>query len=313
MKRISRFFALHSLLLPTLLMSSGGSLAYAGLPQGLSEAGVSEEAYQSLQSILSKSKEPGAILRGFQGPAGFVGLIIGQPDKPDDQIIAWATVDGRYIFAGNIIDWNGRNLTDLAADHYRVKNPIAVAMHRVVAETISRMMQSSGKSPEDQPPVDAKAAMDQSLSAINQGAGPTFTFGTPNTDMVIYVDPLCGHCQEFMIGFFDAMQRTMAQKKPKNVRVHIIPVALFGEKSPAGALVTAKTPAAAQAIFQDAKLGKQVEQKPSETALKRVEQNSDLMRALNIPGTPWVVLRAKDGALKSLFGPSHQEIIEAIP
>lgn len=178
-------------------------------------ATLDPSAKKTVEDAIHKSAPDTKIIGQFDGPGDFVGLIIKGKDDPKPSVI-WTTRDGKYLVAGNLIETNTqRNLTDVAAEHYKAANPINLFMTEVVEMTVKRIlpksaqlaaldaMKKSGTALDDEglDQIKVSVSPDQAaeIAKSRTDAGGAVVLGDTSSDKTVYVffDPRCPHCREF--------------------------------------------------------------------------------------------------------------------
>lgn len=222
---------------------------------------VSPEVQQRLERILAKS---GGELTYFEGPAGMIG--IGLTMKNGQQMVVYATADGKVIFSGVAIDTDtGSNLT--RADMERLPAP------------------------------DFSGVFEQLVAKTGQAAGPgptdglfTATEGDPDAANVYYVfiDPRCPYCHSVYNAFL------AVQQGGADIVVHYLPIGILGPESQnlASAMAGSDNEGALEIFRASAKRGYRFDQAEVVTQGARgAGRNLQMFKSLSFDAVPVVISR----------------------
>lgn len=293
------------------------SASHAALP--------TDEGKKSVESILAKLGEKIDKIDYFDGPGNFVGVIVqGGGDPP---VVIWTTPDGKYLFAGNLLDKNGRNLTDLAAQFYKAENPINVTMNQVVqttvkellpksiqVETLERMQKNLTKVEQNKDKSNkslehAKVPEDLLFQSIDKiiESGNVIVAGKQNEKngrIVIFHDPMCEFCKEF----FNEMKKRSLWNY---YAVYWIPVVSVGKPEVSLKLVEDPRFDYLMALESNPRAEPSQRRVPEDKAKEIVALHTEMLGAMiTDAATPTVILQNAKGEKKIVIGSNIKEVMD---
>lgn len=283
---------------------------------GAQAAKLTEEGRQTVSQTLAKLGEKIDRIEPFDGPGPLAGLIVQGGAEP--AVVLWATPDGKYLFAGNLLDAGGRNLTDIAARHYKAENPINVTMNEVVESTIKELLPKSiqvetlermrsileqGKADNQGKvslPEHGKVPLKQIETTIETliTTGNVIAAGKEHDAagrLVIFHDPLCPFCRSFL-------NEVQAKRLWDRYAVYWVPVLSVGKPEASAALVQNPTLDTLLAIEKnpDARIRSRM---PDTEAKRIVDGHTTLFGAMiSNPATPTIVARNAKGETRIFVG-----------
>jgi thiol:disulfide interchange protein DsbG len=249
-----------------------------------------QEMAQSILGKLSLGGDMGVIHQQFDGPAGMKGYVVGSTDDTAPRVIVWQTVDGKHLLVGNVLDDHGRDLTQVAGEHYNAENPVTVAIRTAVEQV--RGQQGNETPSEPQINADKALAAVKALPKENRFVEPEK--GDWTATLYMYFDPQCPYCHKLHA------EMARYQWAEAGVRIEFLPVAVLeGDSERRAALVLDPAHAgSAHAIFA----GQDVSGEPRPELIERVKTNVEAMKQGLVPATPAVVMEVNGSHTRAWLG-----------
>lgn len=249
-----------------------------------------QEMAQSILGKLSLGNDMGVIHQQFDGPAGMKGYVVGSKDDSTPRVIVWQTVDGKHLLVGNILDDHGRDLTQVAGEHYNAENPVTVAIRTAVEQMQGQ--QGGVASGEPQINADKALAAVKALPAANRFVESEKADWTAT--LYMYFDPQCPYCQKLH------SEMARYQWAEAGVRIEFLPVAVLeGDSERRAAMVLDPEHAdSVHAIFA----GQDVPGEAKPELVERVKANVEAMKQGLVPATPAVVMEVNGSHPRAWLG-----------
>jgi len=215
------------------------------------------------------------IIDSFSAPGGLSGYAASANGRP---LVLYVTADGEHAVIGTLIDKDGNNLS---------------------AEPVENLIM---------------APQNKKAWSLLEKESAWVADGSDDADQIIYMfdDPECPYCHRFW-------QATRPWVESGQVQIRHILVGVISAKSPAesAAILAADNPSKALAEHM-ASTGSGQETpldtaSGTDSARQQVSKNENLMRALNVSGTPSIYYPQPDGSIGYIGGmPQPQQLAEVM-
>ncbi len=267
--------------------------------------------------VLKTASPNVTVEKQFDGPPGLEGFLISE-GVGTPRVIVWMTDDYKHLIAGNVFDSRGRNLTTIAADHYKAENPVTLmvnsAVNGALRDAIGSLKNNGQGQPErsEQPTEEqgsqipaekVSAALEEIKGLRSEGR---LVVQQPASDgrpvATIFYDPHCGHCK--------TLHKGMAGIDWTDVGIQWVPVSLFGSPDKSALAIQEGDAAAINRSMTNVPVLKPVE----DEAFARIEANTAILEQTLMPGTPIVVIDYQDGDSRedtALLGPDASDLAKA--
>jgi len=247
----------------------------------------------SLQNTVLHAQEPGEIASNhtpkakimdtFPGPVGWTGVVIGSADGT--KVLLWETPEGLTVF-GNVLDKNGRNLTELAAKKHGA-SPTTVKLAVSVDASLAEMQSSNSDN--------SSQELGLFLKTVERAKTASLTQGTGSKALYIYYDYNCSFCH-------DLYKDLQHHADKLDITAYWLPVAIIGKTSLLmGAVMLNGEITLDDMVYNLKKIPEQV---VDQVLVDEVQKNTELLRSLGIGAvaTPTLLHMNVDGKINSFAG-----------
>jgi protein-disulfide isomerase len=238
-----------------------------------------------------------SIVGTFEGPDGLLGLHLQPTDKSvklDDVAIAFATPSGKYLIAGNIIDNNLKDVTELWKQKITSNQLKTTLPSEPVVET-SKVRSIGVKLPEG---AETKIS---SLHGVDVGYGE-------NGVITVIFDPLCPHCKNQ----YDVLTSPEVTLKLQNngIKTRYVPVNLLGGTLLGGFIL--EQGSNGLQLVETGKVTSESDFNVSMDSINKVKGNSQVASKLFEPQVPIVIWTDSDDNTRYGIGSHKEQAIDRI-
>lgn len=222
-------------------------------------------AAEAVPAVLAPAVKAGVkIVKSFPAVSGLTGWVLSQGDRYS---VVYTTADRKTLLAGALVDEKGQNLSEMYEDQFVPKPDFAAAYKRL-----------------------------EKSAFVTEGPAQ----GAKNV-VYVFVDPNCPFC--------NMAWRALQPYEAAGLQVRWIPVATLGPTSlPKAVEVLAAADKTAAFRRMEANHGKPwtapagISDTSHPAINKRVSENGEIMAQFGIAGTPGIVWRDKQGAVRVKSG-----------
>ncbi|MGD8910846.1 MAG: hypothetical protein PVI92_16035 [Chromatiales bacterium] len=257
--------------------------------------------------VKSASSGKAVMLDRFEGPNGLIGVLMGaEADADVARVVGWVTQDGKHLMIGRLTDSYGRDLTVLAASHYKAIAPTLASgrSHHIPSaaqgERVVRPAPQAAPAPVN---VEQAEVMRQAFyeDVVNNVVG--LSVGSGPKQLYVFFDPYCGHCHQF----YRNIERASVQASHT---VHWIPV---GFQRPVSREHAASMLAEGPSALANMKLlAPRYNAEATPELQAAVDANKALLAKTGRVSTPTLVYRTETGVEVNIGAPRGARLSELL-
>jgi len=208
-------------LLQNLILSSMVAIVVAGLMSGAYYIGrrsthVTKDDYWK-QVVAAASLGHGSLDGVFQGPNGLVGLVVESTTNHNKQVVWGVPGKTPFIMVGQLMNYAGKNVTDLA---YQAE---VGPMTKANADTNAKPQTAAGGTAPEQ----SALTPEQIWRGVSAAYSVNFGHPSPKASLYVFADANCPYCNDL----YKRLVAMHGSMDSEHINVHWIPVAILSQTS----------------------------------------------------------------------------------